>query len=123
MKVVCPHCKLPTEPGGKCEMCGRMVDGITDETLRSIVEAQRGTTRTSSDGNRRRIHPRLELLVAQRLDLGPAGDLRTLRARDHLRRRADTDVQRTRDLAVATVVHPLQSKDLSRLSHGQLLRR
>src|SRR5262245_61983408 len=41
MKVVCPHCKLSTEPGGMCEMCGRAIEGITEETLRSIENAQR----------------------------------------------------------------------------------
>ena len=61
---------------------------------------------------RRRVHPRVELLVAQRLDLGPADDLRALRARDHLRRAADADADRARDLAMAAAVHPLQSKDL-----------
>ena len=46
-----------------------------------------------------------------RLDVGPARDLRALPAHHDLRDRTQAHGERVRDLAVAAAKHPLQSKD------------
>lgn len=71
----------------------------------------------------RRIQPKLELVVRQRVDIGPRREARSLRARSDLARHAVADRERRRDLAVAPLVMPLEAQDFFGLPHGQSLGR
>jgi hypothetical protein len=69
------------------------------------------------------LDPRVEFLVAQRGDVVPGREPGALRRAGDLAGRADGDAQRSRDLAVASLLLQLESKNLFRLAHGQSLRR